>query len=188
MAYKQRTRHKRQTRGKKQSFKTRTPVKKPLPPLFAHAQEPLWRLFIPCLGAAFLLRVYVGIGGDWAVRADEIWQYLEQAHRWVFGYGQVTWEFRIGARSWLLPAVSAIPLWLCKISGFTHPDVYIPAIKIWHAALSLTIPAGVYLFGRQNIGETAARLAFLCVCFWYEFILFATHAFAEQYATIAFFC
>jgi len=36
---------------------------------------------------------------------DEVFQYLEQAHRIVFGYGVVPWEYNYGIRSWLLPAV-----------------------------------------------------------------------------------
>ena len=39
------------------------------------------------------------------VWADEIFQTLEQGHRLAFGYGLVPWEFKVGARSWLLPGV-----------------------------------------------------------------------------------
>src|SRR5664279_3379453 len=38
---------------------------------------------------------------------DENYQATEQAHRLLFGYGVVPWEFRIGARSWLLPGLVA---------------------------------------------------------------------------------
>jgi len=40
---------------------------------------------------------------------DEVFQSLEQAHRLVFGYGAVPWEFEYGARSWLLPGMLAGP-------------------------------------------------------------------------------
>ncbi len=33
--------------------------------------------------------------------SDEFGQYLEQAHRLVFGYGLVPWEYRADMRSWL---------------------------------------------------------------------------------------
>ena len=173
-------------RGRKKSS---PPPAAAWPPFFSPlAPTPaLWRGFWPCLGAAFLLRVVVGVGGEWTVRADEVFQYLEQAHRWVFGYGQVTWEYRIGARSWLLPSFAGAVLLLCKALGAAHPDAYIPAVKIAHAALSLLIPVGMYLFARRTIGETAARLALLFGCFWHEFVFLAAHAFAEQYATAIFF-
>ena len=156
-------------------------------PLFAHSPEARWRWFLPCLLAAFLLRAGAGLAGEWFIRADELFQYTEQAHRLVFGYGQVPWEFSMGARTWLLPLFAAAPMFLCKLLGFGHPDFYIPAVKIWHALLSLAIPAGMYLFGRRIIGETAARLALLFGCFWHEFIILSTHTIAEQYGTIVFF-
>ena len=34
---------------------------------------------------------------------DEVFQYLEQAHRLVYGYGFVPWEYRFARRNWLLP-------------------------------------------------------------------------------------
>ena len=121
------------------------------------------------------------------IRPDEIYQYLEQAHRWQYGYGQIAWEFRLGARTWLLPSFTAIVLWLCDTLGYGHPDFYITANKIWLALLSLLIPSGMYLFSRRIWEERTAILAFLFGCFWHEFIIFSTHAVAEQYATEIFF-
>ena len=157
-------------------------------PFFAPAPEKIWwQGFAPCLLAAFALRVGVGLSGDWMVRPDEVFKYLEQAHRLVFGYGQTVWEFTMGVVTWLLPAVPALPMFLCKILGLGHPDFYIPAVKIWNALLSLSLPAGMYLFGRRVMSERTARLALLFGCFWHEFIIFSTHALAEQYAAVAFF-
>src|SRR5262249_47794672 len=39
---------------------------------------------------------------------DEIFQSIEQAHRLVYGYGLVPWEFQLGMRSWLVPGFVAI--------------------------------------------------------------------------------
>jgi len=157
-------------------------------PFFAQSPERIWwQGFAPCLLAAFALRVGVGLSGDWMVRPDEVFKHLEQAHRLVFGYGQTVWEFSMGTVTWLLPAVPALPMFLCKILGLGHPDCYIPAVKIWNALLSLSLPAGMYLFGRRVMSERAARLALLFGCFWHEFIILSTHALAEQYAAVAFF-
>ena len=157
-------------------------------PFFSHSPEPgVWRGFVPCLLLAFLARVWVGVSGEWIFRPDEIYQYAEQAHRLVFGYGMVPWEFSLGFRTWLLPAIPAVPMFVGKLLGLGHPDFYIPAVKIWNALLSLVIPAGMYLFGRRIMSEPAARLALLLGCFWHEFIIFSTHPLAEQYATIVFF-
>ena len=43
---------------------------------------------------------------------DEALQYIEQAHRLVFGYGVVPWEFRYDIRSWLIPLLVAGPMQL----------------------------------------------------------------------------
>ena len=42
---------------------------------------------------ALLLRTYFD--------ADEYWQTVEVAHRHVFGYGWLTWEWQVGLRSYL---------------------------------------------------------------------------------------
>ena len=41
---------------------------------------------------------------------DEAFQYLEQAHRLVFDYGLVPWEFRYFIRSWLIPLMLSVPM------------------------------------------------------------------------------
>src|SRR4051812_6838058 len=38
---------------------------------------------------------------------DEVFQTVEPAHRLVYGYGLMTWEFQLGMRSWLLPGAIA---------------------------------------------------------------------------------
>lgn len=63
-----------------------------------------WLVLGLCL-ATFLPRAYVAVADAGLVWADEIFQTLEQGHRLAFGYGLVPWEFKVGARSWLLPGV-----------------------------------------------------------------------------------
>ena len=36
-------------------------------------------------------------------------QYLEQAHRLVFGAGMVPWEYEQGVRPWVFPLLIAVP-------------------------------------------------------------------------------
>ena len=79
-------------------------------------------------------------------RADEVMQYLEQAHRFVFGAGFMAWEIRIGARNMLIAAPAAGILALCKSAG-AGPDCYIPAVELFYAALSAGA-SGVALFHR----------------------------------------
>ena len=149
--------------------------------------EPVWKLLPWLLAAAWLLRLLVGLSSDYFLRADEIGQYLEQAHRLVFGYGYIPWEYDIGARTWLIAALPALVLFVCDALGLGHPDFYIPAVKVFNATLSMTIPVGAYVLCRRLIGEPVARVACLVCCFWYEFIVFSSHVLAETYAAAAFF-
>ena len=67
----------------------------------------LWCWFFPVLALGFAARVAVAIISDVPLHYDEVMQYLEQAHRLVFGYGIVPWEYREGTRSWIVPGFIA---------------------------------------------------------------------------------
>jgi hypothetical protein len=69
---------------------------------------------------------------------DEIYQSIEQAHRLVFGYGMVPWEFRDGARSWVFPGLLAGAIKFATWFGArTGPDVV-------HAAKGLMVILAVW--------------------------------------------
>ena len=60
---------------------------------------------------AFFARAAVALAGDFVMQPDEIpaeiMQYLEPAHRLVFGNGAAFWEYIYGARSWLVAGLVA---------------------------------------------------------------------------------
>ena len=114
---------------------------------------------------------------------DEIMQYLEQAHRLVFGNGIVYWEFFYGARSWLLPSVITVMLKLFDMVGLGEPFWYVDGIKLIFCAISLTIPAGMYFFARHHFSELAARVALIAGVFWYELVGFGHKPMTEFIAT-----
>ena len=155
-------------------------------PVFISPLAPvaLWRLFWPLVLIGLALRLLAAITGDWTMRPDELFQYLEQAHRIVFGYGQIPWEFRFGERTWLLPMLSVPPLWLCKVLGFDSPEQYAPVVRSFHAALSMLIPVGMYFFTRRVHSETAARCALVLGSCWHELIITAPHPIAESSSSV----
>ena len=111
---------------------------------------------------------------------DEIFQYLEVAHRQVFGYGAVTWEQRIGVRSPVFPLLLTLPM------GLGHalaPDgyAYLILTKAMLALASLGVIWGSFALGR--IVSTAHGLitAFVATV-WFEFIYFSTQALTETFA------
>ena len=110
-------------------------------------------------------------------------QYLEPAHRLVFGNGATFWEYFYGARSWLVPGLVAGVLKLFDLVGLGQPLWYVGGVKLVFCAISLLIPAGMYFFARWHFGETAARVALLMGAFWYELVGFAHKPMTEFVAT-----
>ncbi len=137
----------------------------------------------PLLPLLLALRVAVALAGDFVLHPDEIMQYLEPAHRLVFGNGVIYWEYFYGARAWLVPGVVAGVLKLFDVIGLGQPWWYVGGVKLLFCALSLTIPAGMYWFARRHFGEAPARAALLAGVFWYELVGFAHKPMTEFVAT-----
>ena len=142
-----------------------------------------WKLLPWFLAAAFIFRATVALSGDFVIHPDEVMQYLEQAHRLVFGSGVIYWEYFYGARSWLMPGLTAMALFICKILGLDSPTYYIAAVKLMFCLISLLIPWGMYEFGRRHFGEHTARIALVAGTFWYELAGFAHKPMTEFVAT-----
>ena len=135
------------------------------------------------LALAFAARAAVALSGDFVLHPDEIMQYLEPAHRLVFGSGVTYWEYFYGARSWLVPGIVAGVLLLFDAVGLGQPFWYVGGVKLLFCAASLAIPAGMYVFARRHFGETAGRAALLAGAFWYEPVGFAHKPMTEFLAT-----
>ena len=148
---------------------------------------PLWKWFWPLAAAGLALRVVSALSGDYVIRPDENFQILEQAHRLVWGYGLIPWEFGVGARNWLTVLPAALPLAACKMLGIEDPAQYAAAVKIFYAALSMSVPLGMFALARNYYGETAARAALILGCFWHEPVLYAPHALSELFFTYLWF-
>ena len=142
-----------------------------------------WKFLLPMLAVAFVARAAIALSGDFVLHPDEIMQYLEPAHRLVFGNGVTYWEYFYGARSWLVPGLVAGVLKLFDIVGLGQPFWYVGGVKLVFCAISLLIPAGMYFFARWHFGETAARVALLMGAFWYELVGFAHKPMTEFVAT-----
>ena len=151
--------------------------------LHPRATDRPWKYLPLVLALAFAARAAVALSGDFVVHPDEIMQYLEPAHRLVFGSGVTYWEYFYGARSWLVPGTVAGVLLLFDAVGLGQPFWYIGGVKLLFCAISLAIPAGMYVFARRHFGETAGRAALLAGAFWYELIGFAHKPMTEFVAT-----
>ena len=157
-----------------------------LNPLKTENTEPVWRWLWVFLFLAFLARL-LGSTVDTLLRADEYYQYLEYAHRVVFGHGFIFWEQRLGVRTPLISIPAIIVLQLCKSLGLGHPDYYVPAVKFVNIMLSLSVPLGLYFFCRQIYSENIARAALVISCFWPELLLFSYRPLPKPIPPIGFF-
>ena len=115
---------------------------------------------------------------------DEVFQYLEAAHRLAFGPGVVTWEYREHVRSWLVPLALAGPMRLGDMIS-PHSGAYILLPKLGLLAISMaTIPAAG-LIGRR-FSALHALLAMLVAGTSAEFVYFSTIALTEPLAGFLF--
>ena len=143
----------------------------------------IWKHLPLVLALAFVARAAVALSGDFSLHPDEIFQYLEPAHRLVFGNGVTYWEYFYGARAWFVPGLVAGVLKLFDLVGLGEPRWYVGGVELVFCAISLTIPAGMYLAARNHFGETSARVALLAGVFWYELCGFAHKPMTEFVAT-----
>lgn len=119
------------------------------------------------------LRFIVALIYPYAVHPDEVFQYYEQAHRLVYGYGFVPWEYVYGIRSWAIPLALAGILEVARIVGWDTPAEYMTVVSFSLCLLSITLPLGMYRLGQRVLDERGAIYAFLFGVFWWHFLYFA---------------
>jgi GPI mannosyltransferase 3 len=139
----------------------------------------VWPMLHALAATALVLRLIVAWWSERISFPDEVFQYLEQAHRLVYGYGFIPWEFRFGVRSWLLPGALAAPLEALRIMGLDRPTLYIPALKSIFTILSVCLVYANYTIGRNLFCERTGRIAAVITVIWYEFLFSSTLATPE---------
>jgi phosphatidylinositol glycan class B len=150
-----------------------------------HARARSWAGIHLVALAALSVRLFVAW---WSMRItypDELFQYLEQAHRLVYGYGIVPWEYRLAARNWLLPGTLAALLEALRAIGLDRPTGYIPALKSIFAVVSLCLVYASYALGRNLFDERTGRLAAVLTAIWYELLYVSSVATPEVLSTYA---
>jgi GPI mannosyltransferase 3 len=113
--------------------------------------------------------------------ADEIFQTQEASHRLAYGHGMITWEYRLGMRSWVLPAVISA---LMKGTAWLGPGSsgYVFGIACFFSLLSLTAVWFAFSWCRQYFGMQYALLAGFTTTIWYELINFGPRTLIEVIA------
>lgn len=115
---------------------------------------------------------------------DEAFQYLEQAHRLVFDYGLVPWEFRYFIRSWLIPLLLAGPM---ALGEAIQPG---GILYLWLPRLTVTLvnlaPVVAAWFIGARTSQRHAIVAMVVAALWVDSVLFSVQTLSESLAVACF--
>ncbi|MDX2092399.1 MAG: hypothetical protein SFX73_31335 [Kofleriaceae bacterium] len=140
------------------------------------------RRYLLALGAvlviAFVVRMLVAIAMPNMLWPDEVFQSLEQGHRFAFGYGVTPWEFRTGARSWMLPGLLGLVM---KATAWVSNSAaaYLAACAGVLSLMSLAPVWASFRLAFREAGLRGALVAGLFASLWFELIYFAPKALSE---------
>jgi phosphatidylinositol glycan class B len=133
------------------------------------------------LALAFAVRMAAALLFPNIIAPDEVFQFLEQAHRLVFGQGIVPWEFQVGLRSWLIPLMLSGPMALAHMV-FANPLAGLVFIRILLVLASLPIVWTATKWGGRFYGAQGAWIAGIFTALWPDLWLMAPHPLEEVLA------
>src|SRR5438045_8296034 len=102
---------------------------------------------------------------------DGIFPATGPAHRLVFGYGIVAWEFQLGMRSWILPGKIAGLMQLSRLIG-DGPAYYLPLIATALALLASAPVLCCFLWARRWYGPVPSLAGGIVVAVAPELVYF----------------
>jgi phosphatidylinositol glycan class B len=134
-----------------------------------------------CLTVALVPRLLVALCMRTYYAPDELFQYIEQAHRLVFHQGFVPWEFQVGLRSWLIPLLLALPMEIAHC--FSHsPLPGLVLIRVLCGFASMSIVWCAARWGQLWHGIRGAWIAGMLTAIWPDLWLMAPHPLEEALA------
>jgi hypothetical protein len=128
------------------------------------------------------LRLWVANFQPNLIWADEIYQVVEPAHRLVYGYGLIAWEYVVGMRSWIFPGAIAGLLWLGKLFG-SDPAFKLIPVQAFMVLASL-VPVGVgYRWGERLDGVRGGLIVGGFLAVWVDLLYIAPHPLSDVIAS-----
>ena len=134
-------------------------------------------LFVLAAAAPRMWAVFYDQGIFWP---DEIYQSLEQGHRFAFGYGITPWEFREGARSWVFPGILGIVM---KVGGWLGMSTGVGVVCWTKSFMVLLALLGVWAamrLARRHAGLPGALLAGAMVAGFPSMIVYGARCMSEM--------
>ncbi len=120
-----------------------------------------------------ILRIVVSLYSLQALHPDEIYQYIEQAHRINYGYGKIPWEYQVGLRSFFIPFVLAGFTRFSSLFIHTSPEVFLTSIYLFSSVLSLNIPISLYYITKEILNQECGFIVLMISSIWYELLMYA---------------
>ncbi|XP_002976970.2 GPI mannosyltransferase 3 [Selaginella moellendorffii] len=123
----------------------------------------LWVLCIAFrLLNALLVRTYFN--------PDEHWQALEVAHRIVFGYGHLTWEWNKGLRSYLHPLMFAALYKMLAVLKLDTPWFMARSPRLFQSLIAAAGDVYLWKLSRRAFGDRVAKWTMFCqLVNWFTF-------------------
>ncbi|KAJ8079143.1 glycosylphosphatidylinositol anchor biosynthesis [Marasmius tenuissimus] len=116
---------------------------------------------------ALVVRILIAVSTRTVFQPDEYFQSLEPAHRLVFGYGHLTWEWLSPhpIRSIIYPALNVPVYWVLKATGIHNwgrlgDELVILGPRILHGALAAMTDIGLCILTKRTLGDRYVSTAF----------------------------
>lgn len=99
---------------------------------------------------------------------DEYWQSLEVAHKMVFGYGHLTWEWRHGLRSYFYPFLISVFYKVLDCLGLDTVQALILLPRIFQAVITAVSDHYFFLFAKSlGCNDYWTKTLMFSNWFWY---------------------
>ena len=103
---------------------------------------------------------------------DEFWQGPEIAHRVVFGYGYLTWEWKEGLRGWTAPLIYAISYKLLAFFGLDTSITVVMAPRIIQSVFASFGDLFLYKLAVKNFDIQTGAWTLICYLLsWFTFYI-----------------
>ncbi|KAJ2503097.1 glycosylphosphatidylinositol anchor biosynthesis [Coemansia sp. RSA 1972] len=119
-------------------------------------------LHTPTFGMLLALRLVNAMLVQTYIHPDETWQSLEVAHKLVFGYGFVTWEWRHGLRGFAHPMLFACVYKALQVLGLDDTRLITFAPYVLVAVIAASVDYATYYFSRRVAGTDVAQWTLFC--------------------------
>ncbi|KAL5529188.1 hypothetical protein ACEPAG_5162 [Sanghuangporus baumii] len=116
----------------------------------------------PAILTALAWRILIALSTRTFFQPDEFFQSLEVAHRAVFGYGHLTWEWTTSPpiRSVFFPSLYIPVYWLLKVTQLDKGKLLIIAPKILQGAIASITDISTRELARQLLGDRYVDTAY----------------------------